>query len=77
VLNVTDDGHGMDEHVVERIFEPFFTTRGPTRTGLGLSTVYGIVSDAGGWVSVESRPGGGASLEVWLPVADDTWAPAP
>jgi two-component system cell cycle sensor histidine kinase/response regulator CckA len=67
-LTVSDNGVGIDPQVRARLFEPFFTTKGPGRgTGLGLSTVYGIVTQAGGTVRVESEPGRGALFEVLLP----------
>jgi two-component system cell cycle sensor histidine kinase/response regulator CckA len=67
LLEVADDGVGMDEEIVEHIFEPFFTTKGQAEgTGLGLSTVYGIVQQHRGSVEVESAPSHGTTFRVWL-----------
>jgi PAS domain S-box-containing protein len=67
-LCVRDDGAGMEPDVVERAFEPFYTTKPKGQgTGLGLATVYGIVTQAGGSVTISSAPATGTSVEVLLP----------
>jgi PAS domain S-box-containing protein len=67
VISVADDGVGMDAETQTRMFEPFFTTRPGQGSGLGLSTVYGIVRQSGGFVRVESAPGRGTTIRVCLP----------
>jgi PAS domain S-box-containing protein len=70
-LVVSDTGSGMTPHVKAHLFEPFFTTKGPGRgTGLGLATVYGIVQESGGFVTVSSDLNVGTTFRVFLPVVD-------
>ena len=68
VVSVRDTGEGMDEEICSRVFEPFFTTKPVGEgTGLGLSTVYGIVRQHDGFIEVRSAPGEGSVFEVYLP----------
>ena len=71
VLVVRDDGVGMNDEVMARIFDPFFTTKESGKgTGLGLSTVFAIVKQSSGAVTVVSSPGKGAEFTVWFPAID-------
>jgi CheY-like chemotaxis protein len=70
-LAVRDTGSGMTPDVVERAFEPFYSTKPKGEgTGLGLATVYGIVTRAGGRIAIDSMPGAGTTIEVLLPATD-------
>ena len=68
-LRVEDDGAGMEQETRDKIFEPFFTTKFQGR-GMGMAAVYGIVQNHGGMLRVESEPGKGTVVRVWLPAID-------
>jgi signal transduction histidine kinase len=78
-ISVSDTGIGMTREVVDRAFEPFFTTKDVGASGLGLSQVYGFVRGFGGHVAIDSAPGRGTTVTLYLPraVAAAAQAPAP
>ncbi len=76
MLEVSDDGAGMNDEVQQRMYEPFFTTKGVARgTGLGLSTVQALVEQLQGEIAVESALGHGTTFRIYLPYVDETSKP--
>ena len=78
LINVSDTGKGMDQATVQKIFDPFFTTKESGKgTGLGMSIVYGIISQHNGYIKVYSEPGIGTTLRLYLPLIETQDAAAP
>ena len=77
-LTVSDTGHGIPVHIIERIFDPFFTTKGKGEgTGMGLSVVHGIVGSYGGTITVSSEPAKGSNFKIYLPTVERDMEPLP
>ncbi|MFP4490997.1 MAG: response regulator [Spirochaetaceae bacterium] len=73
LLSVRDNGTGIDEKTIGHVFEPFFTTKPEEKgTGLGLSTVYGIIKQSDGYVTLDTKPGKGTTFTVYLPVSEES-----
>jgi signal transduction histidine kinase/ActR/RegA family two-component response regulator len=77
LITIADNGEGMDEATLAKAAEPFFTTKGPGKgTGLGLSMVQGLAAQSGGLLRIQSQPGAGTAVELWLPKAKTAPTPA-
>jgi signal transduction histidine kinase len=75
-LSVEDTGFGMDPETLDKIFDPFFSSKAPGQgTGLGLSVVYGVVTQHHGWISVYSEPDQGTRFHIYLPVSQEASLP--
>jgi len=72
LLSVSDNGVGMSAEVTQHLFEPFYTTRRGQGMGLGLASTYGIVTQSGGHIAVDSAPDEGATFRIYLPRTDET-----
>jgi two-component system cell cycle sensor histidine kinase/response regulator CckA len=78
LIEVTDDGPGIDPKVIDSLFEPFVTTKPIGEgTGLGLATVYGVVEQSGGVIIATAAPGGGAAFRIFLPASVARLTPPP
>jgi PAS domain S-box-containing protein len=72
VFSVSDSGTGMTPEILQQACEPFFTTKGPSGSGLGLSMVQGFARQSGGDLSIDSEPGRGTTVRIWLPLAQQS-----